>query len=152
MSKKTHQQQLARRRAQRQAERHRRRRMLTITVSSIVAVIVGVFVALGNIGNDTPAAGSTLSASTPTNLPSTAGPDNKTDVDPDHDSRGGAEATNPTGLRGQLQLQESADKASKVVKNPAHGTTKASGTGPRPASPRDGRPSVKAVRDHREHR
>ncbi|GAA0608277.1 peptidylprolyl isomerase [Kribbella sandramycini] len=64
MSKKTHEQQLAARKAKRQAERQaeqaKQRRNLAITVTAVVAVVavlVGVFVVFGTRGDDTPAAG-----------------------------------------------------------------------------------------------
>src|SRR5882672_10146626 len=74
MTKRTHQQQLAVRKAKRQAERdaerRRQRRNVAITVASVatvVVVIIGVFVVFGVGGSDQPAA---------SNQP-TAGPENK---------------------------------------------------------------------------
>jgi peptidyl-prolyl cis-trans isomerase B (cyclophilin B) len=136
MSKKTHQHQLAQRKAQRmaerQAERARQRRMLAITITAIVAVVVvitGVFVVLANNGNDTPAATSTPSASTPSALPSTAGPDNKPKSIP---TALAAPLKRPKPLAAEVNCsyKKSTEPASKKVDLPKDGKTKASGTSP----------------------
>jgi peptidyl-prolyl cis-trans isomerase B (cyclophilin B) len=137
MSKKTHQQQVAHRKAQRQAERQaereRQRRMLTITITaiaSVVVVIVGVFfIAASTGGNSTPAAGSTPSTSAPTSLPSTAGPDDKPKSIPTALAPAPKRAT-PLPAEVACSYKNSAAPASKKVNLPGNGQTKASGTSP----------------------
>jgi peptidyl-prolyl cis-trans isomerase B (cyclophilin B) len=128
MSKKTHQQQLAQRKAKRQAERdaerRRQRRNLGITITAIAAVVVvvvGVFVVFGvGGGNDSPAAA-------PTELPSSAGPDNKATSIP---TALAAPLKRPTPLPAEVSCtyKKSTEPASKPVNPPADGKTKASGT------------------------
>ena len=127
MSKKTHQQQLAQRKAKRQAERdaerRRQRRNLAITVTAVaavVAVVIGVFVVVGVGGDDTPAAA-------PSDLPSSAGPDNKPKSIP---TALAAPLKRPTALPAEASCtyKKSTEPASKPVKAPADGKTKASGT------------------------
>jgi peptidyl-prolyl cis-trans isomerase B (cyclophilin B) len=128
MSKKTHQHQLAqrkaRRQAEREAERRRQRRNLGITITAIAAVVVvvvGVFVVVGTGGkNDSPAAA-------PTELPSSAGPDNKATSIP---AALAAPLKRPTPLPAEVSCsyRKGAEPASKPVNPPANGTTKASGT------------------------
>jgi peptidyl-prolyl cis-trans isomerase B (cyclophilin B) len=137
MSKKTHQQQVAARKAQRQAERQaereRQRRMLTITITaivSVVVVIVGVFFIAANTGGkSTPAAGSTPSTSAPTSLPSTAGPDDKPKSIP---TALAPAPKRPTPLPAEVDCSYKAttEAASKKVNLPANGKTKSSGTSP----------------------
>jgi peptidyl-prolyl cis-trans isomerase B (cyclophilin B) len=127
MSKKTHQQQLAARKAQRQAERQaergRQRRMLAVTISAIVGVVVviaGVVVVVAkNSGSDTPAA-----ASTPT---ATTAPENKPVSIP---TALAAPLKRPTPLPAQVDCtyKPSAEPAAKTAKAPANGKVKASGT------------------------
>jgi peptidyl-prolyl cis-trans isomerase B (cyclophilin B) len=128
MSKKTHQQQLAQRKAKRQAEREaerrRQRRNLAITITaiaSVVVVLVGVFVVFGvGGGDDSPEAA-------PTELPSSAGPDNKATNIP---TALAAPLKRPTPLPAEVSCtyKKSAEPASKKVNPPADGKTKASGT------------------------
>ncbi|HZX02387.1 peptidylprolyl isomerase [Kribbella sp.] len=127
MSKKTHQQQLAARKAKRQAEReaeHRRqRRNLAVTVAAVVTVVVvvvGAFLVFGGGGSDTPAA--STSAST-----SAAAPDSKPSSIPT--------AMFPAPKRAKALAAEvnctykkSAEPAAKKVNLPGNGKTKASGT------------------------
>ncbi|QNE20880.1 peptidylprolyl isomerase [Kribbella qitaiheensis] len=134
MSKKTHQHQLAQRKAVRQAERdaerRRQRRTLSVTITAIVAVvvvIVGLFVVLGNNGKDTPAAGDTPSPSAPTALPSTAGPDNKPKSIPTAIAAA-PKRTTPLASEVDCTYKKSAEPASKQVNAPANGKVKASGT------------------------
>jgi peptidyl-prolyl cis-trans isomerase B (cyclophilin B) len=126
MSKKTHQHQLAARKAKRQAERaaerRRQRRNLAITITAIAAVVVvvaGVFVVVGNGDDSSPA------ASNPTSLP--AGDENKpksilTAL--------AAPLKRPTALPAEVNCsyKKSTEPASKKVNPPADGKTKASGT------------------------
>jgi peptidyl-prolyl cis-trans isomerase B (cyclophilin B) len=127
MSKKTHQQQLAARKARRQAERvaeqRRQRRNLGISVTAIAAVVVvvvGVFVVVGNNGDESP-------ASAPTELPSAAGPDNKPKSIP---TALAAAPKRATALPAEVSCtyKKGAEAASKKVNPPADGKTKASGT------------------------
>jgi peptidyl-prolyl cis-trans isomerase B (cyclophilin B) len=124
MSKKTHQQQLAarkaRRQAERDAERRKQRRNLAVTVASVltvVVVVVGAFVVFGGGGgDDTPAAG-TLTAppdNKPSSIPTAIAPAPK----------------RPTPLAAEVNCtyKKSAEPASKKVNPPADGKTKASGT------------------------
>ncbi|GAA1556864.1 peptidylprolyl isomerase [Kribbella sancticallisti] len=137
MSKKTHQHQLAQRKAQRlaerQAEQARQRKMLVITITaivSVVAVIAGVFVLAANSGdNETPAAADTPSASAPTGAPSTAGPDNKPKSIP---TALAAAPKRPKPLAAEVDCayNKSAEPASKKAEAPKNGKTKASGTSP----------------------
>ena len=122
MSKKTHQQQIAQRKAQRQAqrqaERERQRRMLTITLSSIVAVVVviaGVFIVLRNTD------GGSATAS------DTAAPDNKPKSIP---TALAAPLKRPTAYPAEVDCtyKASTEKAAKEVRAPANGKTKATGT------------------------
>jgi len=127
MSKKTHQQQLAQRKAKRQAERdierRRQRRNLAITVTAIAAVVVvvvGVFVVFGVGGDDTPAAA-------PTELPSSAGPENKATNIP---TALAAPLKRPAPLPAEVscRYKKGTEAASKQVTPPADGKTKSSGT------------------------
>jgi peptidyl-prolyl cis-trans isomerase B (cyclophilin B) len=127
MSKKTHQQQLAARKAKRQAERaaerRRQRRNLAITVTAIAAVVVvvvGVFIVVGNGKDSSPSAA-------PTELPASAGPDNKPKSIP---TALAAPLKRPTALPAEVSCtyKKSAEAASKKVNLPADGKTKASGT------------------------
>jgi peptidyl-prolyl cis-trans isomerase B (cyclophilin B) len=127
MSKKTHQQQLAQRKAQRAmeraAERRRQRRNLAITITAVVAVVVvliGVFVWAGvGGGNDTPAAGSTPTA--------TAGPENKPTSIPTAMAAAPKRAT-PLPAEVSCTYKKSTEPASRPVKAPDDGKIKASGT------------------------
>ncbi len=128
MSKKTHQHQLAQRKAkrlaEREAERRRQRRNLGITITAIAAVVVvvvGVFVVIGpGGGSDTPAAA-------PTELPSSAGPDNKATNIP---TALAAPLKRPTPLPAEVSCtyKKSTEPASKPVNPPADGKAKSSGT------------------------
>jgi peptidyl-prolyl cis-trans isomerase B (cyclophilin B) len=127
MSKKTHQQQLAarkaRRQAEREAERRRQRRNLAITITSVVAVVavvVGVFVVVGTGGDDSPAASST-------ELPASAGPDNKPKSIPTAVAAAPKRAT-PLPAEVTCTYKKGTEAASKKVNPPADGKTKASGT------------------------
>jgi peptidyl-prolyl cis-trans isomerase B (cyclophilin B) len=127
MSKKTHQQQLAarkaRRQAEREAERRRQRRNLAITITSVVAVVavvVGVFVVVGTGGDDSPAA-------SPTELPASAGPDNKPKSIPTAVAAAPKRAT-PLPAEVTCTYKKGTEAASKKVNPPADGKTKASGT------------------------
>ncbi|MEU4608437.1 peptidylprolyl isomerase [Kribbella sp. NPDC023972] len=120
MSKKTHQQQLAARKAKRQAERvaeqRRQRRNLTVTITAIVTVVVvvvGVFVVLGNGDDASPAA--------------SAGPDNKPQSIP---TALAAAPKRATALPAEVTCtyKKGTEAASKKVNPPADGKTKASGT------------------------
>jgi peptidyl-prolyl cis-trans isomerase B (cyclophilin B) len=129
MSKKTHQQQLAQRKAVRQAERdaerRRQRRQLTITitaVAAVVVVIVGLFVVLGNNGDDTPAASSTPSPST-----APPGAENKPKSIPTA-LAAAPKRTTPLASEVDCSYKKSAEPASKAVNPPANGKVKASGT------------------------
>src|SRR5690349_14400785 len=129
MSKKTHEQQLAARKAQRQAERAaeraRQRRMLGITIAaivSVVVVIVGVVLIAANTGgNETPAAGDT-----PTSQPSEAAPGNKPVSIP---TALAAPLKRPTALPAEVDCTYTkGGPAAKKVNAPADGKVKASGT------------------------
>jgi peptidyl-prolyl cis-trans isomerase B (cyclophilin B) len=120
MSKKTHQQQLAarkaRRQAEREAERRRQRRNLAITVASIVTVVVvvvGVFVVFGTGGDDTPAA-SAAPENKPSSIPTAMAPAPK----------------RATALPAEVTCtyKKGSEPAAKKVDAPADGKTKASGT------------------------
>lgn len=122
MSKKTHQQQLAARKAKRQAEREserrRQRRNLGITVTAVAAVVVvlvGVFVVFGVGGDDKPAA----SASAPA--------ENKPASIPTAMAAAPKRAT-PLASEVNCTYKKSAEPAAKKVDPPADGKTKASGT------------------------
>lgn len=140
MSRKTHEHQLAQRKAQRQAERQaeqaRQRRMLAITIASIVAVvavIAGVFVVVArNTGNDTPAAADTPSAN-PTDQPSeqtTAGPENKPKSIPTAIAPA-PKRVKPLAAEVNCSYPKTpAEPASKKVDPPSNGKVKASGTTP----------------------
>jgi peptidyl-prolyl cis-trans isomerase B (cyclophilin B) len=126
MSKKTHQHQLAARKAKRQAERaaerRRQRRNLAITITAIAAVVMvvaGVFVVVGNGDDSSPA------ASNPTSLP--AGDENKPKSIP---TALAAPLKRPTALPAEVNCsyKKSTEPASKKVNPPADGKTKASGT------------------------
>ncbi|MEV5968360.1 peptidylprolyl isomerase [Kribbella sp. NPDC051952] len=128
MSKKTHQQQLAQRKRQRQAERdaerRRQRKNLAISVTAIAAVVVvvvGVFVVFGVPGGDS------SPAAAPTELPSSAGPDNKPASIPTALAAPLKRAT-PLPAEVSCAYKKSTEPASKPVKAPADGKTKASGT------------------------
>ncbi|MFF0344906.1 peptidylprolyl isomerase [Kribbella sp. NPDC004875] len=123
MSKKTHQQQLAARKAKRQAERdaerRRQRRNLAITVTAVatvVVVVVGVFLVFGVGGDDKPAAaGQTAPAENrPASIPTAMA----------------AAPKRPTPLAAEVNCtyKKSAEPAAKQVNLPADGQTKASGT------------------------
>ncbi|HWD77537.1 MAG TPA: peptidylprolyl isomerase [Kribbella sp.] len=121
MSKKTHEQQLAARKAKRQAEREaerrRQRRNLSITVASVVTVVVvvvGAFVVFGG-SDDKPAA-------TPA-----AGPENKPSSIP---TAMFPAPKRPTPLAAEVNCtyKKSAEPAAKPVNPPADGKTKSSGT------------------------
>jgi peptidyl-prolyl cis-trans isomerase B (cyclophilin B) len=128
MSKRTHQQQLAARKAKRQAEREaerrRQKRNVTITITAIAAVvvvIVGVFVVFGVGGGDkSPTAA-------PSELPSSAGPDNKPKSIPTAMAAAPKRAT-PLAAQVNCTYKKSTEPASKKVNPPADGKTKASGT------------------------
>ncbi|MEV6282446.1 peptidylprolyl isomerase [Kribbella sp. NPDC051770] len=133
MSKKTHQQQLAARKAQRQAERaaerSKQRRMVGITIAaivSVVVVIVGVVLIAANTGTkETPAAGDTPSAD-PSSLPSDAGPGNKPASIP---TALAAPLKRPTALPAEVDCSYTkGGPAAKKVNAPANGKVKASGT------------------------
>ncbi|MFI5696108.1 peptidylprolyl isomerase [Kribbella sp. NPDC051586] len=124
MSKKTHQQQLAVRKAKRQAERdaerRRQRRNLAITVASVatvVVVIVGVFVVFGVGGDDKPAAGDQPAAA----------PENKATSIPTAMAAAPKRAT-PLASEVSCTYKKSTEPASKKVNPPADGKTKATGT------------------------
>ena len=126
MSKRTHQQQLAARKAKRQAEREaerrRQKRNVTITITAIAAVvvvIVGVFVVFGVGGDDKPTAASGDQA--------TAGPDNKPKSIPTAMAAAPKRAT-PLAAQVNCTYKKSTEPASKKVNPPADGKTKASGT------------------------
>ncbi|GAB2570943.1 peptidylprolyl isomerase [Kribbella endophytica] len=130
MSKKTHEQQLAARKAQRQAERAaeraKQRRMLGITIAaivSVVVVIVGVVLIAANTGSkETPVAGDTA----PTSLPSDAGPGNKPVSIP---TALAAPLKRPTALPAEVDCSYTkGGPAAKKVNAPANGKVKASGT------------------------
>ncbi|TCC35571.1 peptidylprolyl isomerase [Kribbella speibonae] len=122
MSKKTHQQQLAARKAKRQAEREserrRQRRNLGITVTAVAAVVVvlvGVFVVFGVGGDDKPAAlASAPAENKPASIPTAmaAAPKRAT----------------PLASEVNCTYKKSAEPAAKKVDPPADGKTKASGT------------------------
>jgi peptidyl-prolyl cis-trans isomerase B (cyclophilin B) len=130
MSKKTHEQQLAARKAQRQAERAaeraKQRRMLGITIAaivSVVVVIVGVvLIAANTSGKETPVAGDT----TPTTQPTEAGPGNKPVSIP---TALAAPLKRPTALPAEVDCSYTkGGPAAKKVNAPANGKVKASGT------------------------
>lgn len=122
MSKKTHEQQLAARKAKRQAEREierrRQRRNLGITVTAVAAVVVvlvGVFVVFGVGGDDKPAASASAPAENrPASIPTAmaAAPKRAT----------------PLASEVNCTYKKSAEPASKKVNAPADGKIKASGT------------------------
>jgi peptidyl-prolyl cis-trans isomerase B (cyclophilin B) len=122
MSKKTHQQQLAARKAKRQAEREierrRQRRNLGITVTAIAAVVVvlvGVFVVFGVGDGDKPAATPSVAAENkPASIPTAmaAAPKRAT----------------PLASEVNCAYKKSAEPAAKKVNAPADGKVKASGT------------------------
>ncbi|MEU8223232.1 peptidylprolyl isomerase [Kribbella sp. NPDC048915] len=110
MSKKTHQQQLAARKAKRQAEREaerrRQRRNVGITVTTIalvVVVVVGAFLVFGVGGDDEPAASTVPLAPAPTRA-------------------------TPLPAEVNCTYKKSSEPAAKKVNPPADGETKASGT------------------------
>ncbi|TDO66794.1 peptidyl-prolyl cis-trans isomerase B (cyclophilin B) [Kribbella sp. VKM Ac-2571] len=122
MSKKTHQQQLAARKAKRQAERElerrRQRRNLGITmtaVAAVVVVLVGAFVVFGVGGHDKPAASSS------------AAPENKPASIPTAMAPAPKRAT-PLASEVNCTYKKSAEPAAKKVNAPADGKVKASGT------------------------
>jgi peptidyl-prolyl cis-trans isomerase B (cyclophilin B) len=126
MTKKTHQHQLAARKAKRQAEREaerrRQRRNLAITIvaiAAVVVVVVGVFVVIGNGDDSKPA------ASAPTSLP--AGDENKPKSIP---TALAAPLKRPAPLPAEVSCtyKKGTEAASKKVNPPANGKTKASGT------------------------
>ncbi len=129
MSKKTHEQQLAARKAQRQAERAaeraRQRRMLGITIAaivSVVVVIVGVVLIAANTGSkETPVAGDT-----PSSQPTEAGPGNKPVSIP---TALAAPLKRPSALPAEVDCSYTkGGPAAKKVNAPANGKVKASGT------------------------
>jgi peptidyl-prolyl cis-trans isomerase B (cyclophilin B) len=138
MSRKTHEHQLAQRKAQRlaerQAERAKQRRMLAITITSIAAVVVviaGVFVVVAkNTGkDDTPAAAGTPSAapSDQPSAPTTPGAENKPKSIPTALAPAPKRAK-PLAAEVDCSYTKSAQPASKKVDPPANGKVKASGT------------------------
>ncbi|RZT28263.1 peptidyl-prolyl cis-trans isomerase B (cyclophilin B) [Kribbella sp. VKM Ac-2569] len=122
MTKKTHQQQLAARKAKRQAEREierrRQRRNLGITVTAVAAVVVvlvGVFVVFGVGGDDKPAASASAPAENkPASIPTAMGPAPK--------------RATPLASEVNCTYKKSAEPAAKKVNAPADGKTKTSGT------------------------
>jgi peptidyl-prolyl cis-trans isomerase B (cyclophilin B) len=137
MSKKTHQHQLAQRKAQRlaerQAEQARQRKMLIITITAIVSVVVviaGVFLIATNTGGDTtPAASGSTPSAEPSAAP-TAGAENKPKSIP---TALAAPVKRPKPLAAEVDCTytKGAEPASKENINlPANGKTKASGTSP----------------------
>ncbi|NUS00312.1 MAG: peptidylprolyl isomerase, partial [Kribbellaceae bacterium] len=121
MSKKTHQQQLAarkaRRQAEREAERHRQRRNLAITVASVVTVVVvvvGAFVVFGGSDNKPAATPPVAPENKPSSIPTAMFPAPK----------------RPTALPAEVNCtyKKSTEPAAKKVNPPADGKTKASGT------------------------
>ncbi|WP_328334528.1 peptidylprolyl isomerase [Kribbella sp. NBC_00382] len=138
MSRKTHEHQLAQRKAQRlaerQAERAKQRRMLGVTIGAIIAVVVvigGVVVAVAqNSGSDTPAAADSPSA-TPSDpaAQTTAGAENKPKSIPTALAPAPKRAT-PLAAEVDCSYTKSAEPASKKVDPPANGKVKASGTKP----------------------
>jgi peptidyl-prolyl cis-trans isomerase B (cyclophilin B) len=120
MSKKTHEQQLAARKAKRQAERDaerlRQRRNLAITVASVatvVVVVVGAFVVFGG-GDSKPAATPSVPAENrPSSIPTAMFTPKR-----------------PTPLAAEVNCayKKSTQPAAKKVNLPADGQTKASGT------------------------
>ncbi len=138
MSKKTHQHQLAQRKAQRlaerQAEQARQRKMLVITITAIVSVVVviaGVFLIATNTGDDTtPAAGDSTPSAEPSGAPTTAGAENKPQSIP---TALAAPVKRPKPLAAEVDCTytKGAEPASKEnINPPANGKTKASGTSP----------------------
>jgi peptidyl-prolyl cis-trans isomerase B (cyclophilin B) len=120
MSKKTHQQQLAARKAKRQAEREierrRQRRNLGITVTAVAAVVVvlvGVFVVFGVGGDDKPAA-SASAENKPASIPTAMAPAPK--------------RATPLASEVNCTYKKSAEPAAKKVTAPADGKVKSSGT------------------------
>ncbi|ONI78464.1 peptidylprolyl isomerase [Kribbella sp. ALI-6-A] len=133
MSKKTHEQQLAARKAQRQAERAaeraRQRRMVGVTIAAIVSVVVvivgAVLIAANTSGKDTPTAGDTPSTE-PTSAPSEAGPDNKPKSIP---TALAAPLKRPSALPAEVDCSYTkAEGAAKKVNPPANGKVKTGGT------------------------
>ncbi|MFG1814753.1 peptidylprolyl isomerase [Kribbella sp. NPDC049174] len=121
MSKKTHQQQLAARKAKRQAEREAERRRqrrnvgITITaIAAVVVVVVGVFVVVGNNGDDSPAAAQAGAENKPKSIPTALA----------------AAPKRPEALPAEVTCtyKKGTEAASKKVNPPADGKTKASGT------------------------
>src|SRR5215207_6762950 len=135
MSKKTHQHQLAQRKAhrmaEREAERARQRKMLTITITAIVAVVVviaGVFLIAVNTGDDTPAAGESPST-TPSGPQTSPGPENKPKSIPTALAEPNKRPT-PLPAEVDCTFTKSAEPTGKAVNLPPNGKTKASGTSP----------------------
>ncbi|GAA3125205.1 peptidyl-prolyl cis-trans isomerase B (cyclophilin B) [Kribbella aluminosa] len=121
MSKKTHQQQLAARKAKRQAERdaeHRRqRRNVAVTVAAVVTVVVvvvGAFVVFGGGAGKPAAAPSVAPENKPSSIPTAMFPAPK--------------RAKPLAAEMNCTYKKSADPAAKKVNLPADGKTKASGT------------------------
>jgi peptidyl-prolyl cis-trans isomerase B (cyclophilin B) len=121
MSKKTHEQQLAARKAKRQAERDaeraRQRRNLAITVTSVVVVVgvvVGAFVVFGGGGNKQAATPSVAPENKPSSIPTAMFPAPK--------------RPKPLASEVNCTYKKSAEPAAKKVNLPADGKTKASGT------------------------
>ncbi|MFI7064589.1 peptidylprolyl isomerase [Kribbella sp. NPDC050124] len=121
MSKKTHQQQLAARKAKRQAEREaerrRQRRNLAVTVTAVVAVVavvVGVFIVLGTGDDDAPAASTARTENMPKSIPTALAPAPKRET--------------PLPAEVSCTYKKGTEAASKKVNPPADGKTKASGT------------------------
>lgn len=121
MSKKTHQQQLAARKAKRQAEReaerHKQRRNLAITVASVVTVVVvvvGAFVVFGGSDNKPAATPSVAAENKPASIPTAmfAAP----------------KRPKPLAAEVSCTYKKSTEPASKKVNPPTDGKTKASGT------------------------
>ncbi|GAB3833540.1 peptidylprolyl isomerase [Kribbella italica] len=127
MSKKTHEQQLAARKAQRQAERAaeraKQRRMVGITIAaivSVVVVIVGVVLIAANTSDqETPVAGDT-------STPSEAAPGNKPVSIP---TALAAPLKRPAALPAEVDCSYTkGGPAAKKVNAPANGKVKAGGT------------------------
>ncbi|MFF0269247.1 peptidylprolyl isomerase [Kribbella sp. NPDC004536] len=121
MSKKTHQQQLAarkaRRQAEREAERHRQRRNLAVTVASVVTVVVvvvGAFVVFGGSDDKPAATPSVAPENKPSSIPTAIFPAPK--------------RPKPLAAEVNCTYKKSAEPAAKKVNPPADGKTKASGT------------------------
>jgi peptidyl-prolyl cis-trans isomerase B (cyclophilin B) len=134
MSKKTHEQQLAARKAQRQAERAaeraRQRRMVGVTITAIVSVVVvivgAVLIAANTSGKDTPTAGDTPSTEPTMSVPTEAGPDSKPKSIP---TALAAPLKRPSALPAEVDCSYTkSEGAAKKVNPPANGKVKTGGT------------------------